>query len=115
MTPDVAAEILSLVAERDDLARRIVQTAGWVRTADDEDGTPLYGCAADHDGVPLGTAVILLWARAGTVQRAARARAAGRGPENDEQVAGEGSDVSEPGGVHAATVAPTVPGGQVAP
>lgn len=109
MDLSTATEILSLVAERDDLARRIVRTAGWQRVADDEDGTPLYGSATDHDGVPLGTAVILLWARAGTVRRAARRRA-----ENDQQVAGEGSDVSEPSVVHAPTVAPLAASGQVA-
>lgn len=102
MDLSTATEILSLHAERDDLARRIVRTAGWQRVADDEDGTPLYASAPGHDGVALSLAVMLLHARAGTVRRA------------HEQQRGEQNHVSKPGVVHASTVAPLATPGQVA-
>lgn len=112
MDLSTATEILSLDAEGRDIHRRIVRVATWVRVADDEDGSPLYASKPGQPGLPLSVAVALIVTAARVESRAAGA--ASRGAKHDQQVAGEGGEVSEPSGVHASTVAPSTTPGQVA-
>lgn len=102
MERDVCIEILSLDRERYDLALRIVRTAGWVRVADDEDGTPLYASEPNAPGLPLSLAVALIVTAARVERRAQQA---------DEKPAGQ---QGEAGAVHGATVAPSTRPGESA-